>query len=182
MWNLSTRTTTDRHNRNSLWAKCMYNLFLLHHQFLNPERYHLLTTAQVRTLQSIDLSTLEIEKFPGSDLQPQYQPPETSQEPEDAEDGLKLYHGNCHCGAVTYTVKTKPLDDIEVMSCNCSLCSRVRSCLSFPCPILQTFLSANPPLSLVSAIPSTTPFPKNLEVKLTPHRTAISSSTLPKVP
>lgn len=42
------------------------------------------------------------------------------------EDGLKLYSGNCHCGAVRYTLKSKPLEEIEVVSCNCSLCSRVR--------------------------------------------------------
>lgn len=42
------------------------------------------------------------------------------------EEGLKVYKGNCHCGAVTYALKSKPLDELEIMSCNCSLCSRVR--------------------------------------------------------
>jgi hypothetical protein len=27
---------------------------------------------------------------------------------------------------VTYAVKTKPLNETKVLSCNCSLCSRVR--------------------------------------------------------
>jgi hypothetical protein len=54
-----------------------------------------------------------------------------SSEPKEAENGLKVYDGNCHCGAVTYRVKTKQLTETEVMSCNCSLCSRVRILL-FP--------------------------------------------------
>ena len=41
----------------------------------------------------------------------------------------KIYNGNCHCGAVTYAVKTKPLEEQKVMSCNCSLCTRVRPTL-----------------------------------------------------
>ena len=42
------------------------------------------------------------------------------------EDGSMVYEGNCHCGAVRYRVLTRPLEEVKVMSCNCSLCSRVR--------------------------------------------------------
>jgi len=35
------------------------------------------------------------------------------------------YDGNCHCGAVKYTVECSALDQgHEVSSCNCSICSR----------------------------------------------------------
>jgi len=36
----------------------------------------------------------------------------------------RIYNGNCHCGAVTYAVKTKTLEEQKVMCCNCSICSR----------------------------------------------------------
>ncbi|NOX76890.1 MAG: GFA family protein [Gammaproteobacteria bacterium] len=34
---------------------------------------------------------------------------------------MKTYHGSCHCGQVTFTVKTT-ID--RVVSCNCSICSK----------------------------------------------------------
>jgi hypothetical protein len=37
---------------------------------------------------------------------------------------LISYAANCHCGAVTFTVKIPSLTDHKVMSCNCSLCTR----------------------------------------------------------
>jgi hypothetical protein len=82
---------------------------------------------QVRSLMNIDLASLEVEPFKGADLDPPYQPPKPSHGPRDGEDGLKIYDGNCHCGVVSYTVQSKPLSDIGVLSCNCSLCSRVRT-------------------------------------------------------
>jgi hypothetical protein len=33
---------------------------------------------------------------------------------------LKTYHGNCHCGAVKFTVKAP--ENLEVSQCNCSIC------------------------------------------------------------
>jgi len=69
----------------------------------------------------------------GAKLDPQYVPSVYSgPEPKPAsfEEG-KLYHGSCHCGAVTLAVKLKdPLEDgvykEEIMDCNCSFCRRVR--------------------------------------------------------
>jgi len=66
------------------------------------------------------------ERFPGAARDPPYQPPPFPKHP-DADNllsGLKIYNGNCHCGAVTYAVKTKPLEEQKVLCCNCSLCSR----------------------------------------------------------
>lgn len=37
---------------------------------------------------------------------------------------LSTYKGNCHCGTVKFTVHIPSLDEHEVLSCNCSICSR----------------------------------------------------------
>ena len=38
------------------------------------------------------------------------------------------YHGGCHCGAVEFTVD---MDLQEVLSCNCSICSKKGQLLAF---------------------------------------------------
>jgi hypothetical protein len=37
---------------------------------------------------------------------------------------LTSYPGNCHCGTVTFTVRTPSLSDNKIDSCDCSICSR----------------------------------------------------------
>ena len=60
-------------------------------------------------------------KFPGPDIR------------TEAEKGeLKLYTGNCHCGAVMLALKSKPLSEVFVMEDDCSICVRVRSLCLFP--------------------------------------------------
>ncbi|KAK6084989.1 glutathione-dependent formaldehyde-activating enzyme [Seiridium cupressi] len=39
-------------------------------------------------------------------------------------DGLKIYQGSCTCGAVSLTLKTKPLTEVEIKEDNCSTCVR----------------------------------------------------------
>ena len=39
---------------------------------------------------------------------------------------LRLYTGSCHCGALTFALKSKPLDEVELKEDNCSICVRVR--------------------------------------------------------
>ena len=34
------------------------------------------------------------------------------------------YDASCHCGRVTYTVNTPSISENDVLSCNCSICSR----------------------------------------------------------
>ncbi|KAI4147207.1 MAG: hypothetical protein LQ341_001846 [Variospora aurantia] len=36
----------------------------------------------------------------------------------------KWYFGNCHCAAVKFKVHMPPLDEHQVKTCNCSICSR----------------------------------------------------------
>lgn len=76
--------------------------------------------------KDIDFNSIEKTPFDGATLLgSRYVPPSIPDFEGEVEEGLKVYKGNCHCGAITYALKSKPLEDIEVMSCNCSLCSRV---------------------------------------------------------
>jgi hypothetical protein len=52
---------------------------------------------------------------------------------------LKTYAGGCHCGAVRYQVKMDL--SAPVLSCNCSMCGRVGSLLSFVPATQFTLLS-----------------------------------------
>ncbi len=104
---------------------------------------------QAVTLQDVDLKALEVTSVAGSlygaDYQPPTFPPAAEIEKQlKPEDGMKIYNGNCHCGAVTYSVLTKSLEEQEVMSCNCSLCSRVRCFFSLkPFPYLTSRFSSS---------------------------------------
>ena len=40
-----------------------------------------------------------------------------------AEEALKTYHGNCHCGAFQFSVKLPELK--QVYACDCSICTKV---------------------------------------------------------
>ena len=56
------------------------------------------------------------------------------------------YRGSCHCGKVAYEVEVE--DGIkEVMSCNCSLCSRRGSLLAFTPRSQFRLLSGEPDLT-----------------------------------
>ncbi|KAI9678278.1 MAG: hypothetical protein M1817_006223 [Caeruleum heppii] len=45
----------------------------------------------------------------------------------------KSYNGNCHCGAIKYTVAlSPPLEEQKVMSCNCSICIRNGYLMVYP--------------------------------------------------
>lgn len=45
---------------------------------------------------------------------------------------LTSYNGNCHCGAIKFTVKIPSLKEHKVMSCNCSLCTRNGYLMIYP--------------------------------------------------
>jgi len=50
----------------------------------------------------------------------------------------KTYQGGCHCGRVRYEVKTELG---QVMQCNCSICSKTGSLLTFVSPERFALLS-----------------------------------------
>ena len=62
--------------------------------------------------------------YNGADLEPHYIPP-NGPEVSDLNQSTKRYRGSCHCGNVTYDLHSEPLEDIGVLLCNCSICSRV---------------------------------------------------------
>lgn len=107
-------------------------------------------SSQARMLRDIDLDKLELVKMTGSEFGEKYQPPafppieETEKKLGKNEgDGMKVYHGNCHCKAVTFSVLTKPLEEQEIMSCNCSSCSRACLPSPFPLHLLSHFQDPN---------------------------------------
>lgn len=79
---------------------------------------------QLRAVTDLDFDSLPISTRQGSKVEPLYQPPA----PVPVGPVLKgstEYNGNCHCGAVAYTLLS-PEKISEVTDCNCSICSRVR--------------------------------------------------------
>lgn len=46
---------------------------------------------------------------------------------------LTTYKGNCHCGAIKYTMQiVPPLSSQEVVSCNCSICTKNGYMMVYP--------------------------------------------------
>ncbi|PVH72094.1 hypothetical protein DL98DRAFT_433913, partial [Cadophora sp. DSE1049] len=52
----------------------------------------------------------------------------------------ETFHGNCHCGAVVYTLISKPLNERKIISCNCSLCYRNGEIYTYPPASSVTFI------------------------------------------
>ncbi|KZP15368.1 hypothetical protein FIBSPDRAFT_750286 [Athelia psychrophila] len=52
--------------------------------------------------------------------------------PTDSE--LVAYKANCHCSAVTLTVRLPPLSTLELSNCNCSICTRNGYIMVYPTP------------------------------------------------
>lgn len=79
-------------------------------------------------LHDIKLDSLKTVSFDGAALEPLYHAPQASSDLV-AKDGFKIYHGSCHCGAVTYSVLSELLTETgpPVCDCDCSICSRVSS-------------------------------------------------------
>ncbi|KAJ7672254.1 Mss4-like protein [Mycena polygramma] len=76
----------------------------------------------IHTLADVDLSSLTVTTDDGAKNEPLYQIPEPVAV-EAVPDGATLYHGNCHCGAVGYTLLS--LEKLTTATeCNCSICSR----------------------------------------------------------
>ncbi|KAJ7125264.1 Mss4-like protein [Mycena epipterygia] len=88
------------------------------YKYNEPENNTILIN--VRALADIDLESLEVERRHGP-LEPVYHPPE-HEVAEALEADTVAYHGNCHCGAITYTLHSAPLSLVK--TCNCSSCSR----------------------------------------------------------
>ncbi|KAK0644032.1 glutathione-dependent formaldehyde-activating enzyme [Cercophora newfieldiana] len=79
-----------------------------------------------RAIQNFDPWDAKRETLDGACWGSSYQAPKyTGPEPTANIENGKVYHGSCHCGAVTLAVKTAPLDKDypdSVLECGCSIC------------------------------------------------------------
>ncbi|KAJ7034453.1 Mss4-like protein [Mycena alexandri] len=84
----------------------------------------------LRALSDLDLDSLPVLMNEAANLEPLYQVPEplaTGVVPE----GMTVYHGSCHCGAIRYTLLS-PHKIATATECNCSICSRNASLWIYP--------------------------------------------------
>ncbi|KAL2060915.1 hypothetical protein VTL71DRAFT_8967 [Oculimacula yallundae] len=101
-----------------------------------PEGFNIGINA--RTLQNVELWSLEITKYDGQAAEPKYAPhsysgPEPTADIKDA----KVYSGTCHCGAVGLAMKTAgplPTAGQHIEECECSICAREGVILTYPSP------------------------------------------------
>ncbi|KAK5654648.1 hypothetical protein OQA88_6969 [Cercophora sp. LCS_1] len=81
-----------------------------------------------RAIQGVDPWEWEITPLNGKAFGKPYEAPEyEGPDPKTEIEGGKMYHGSCHCGAVTLALKSLPLDKkypSKIIDCNCSHCLR----------------------------------------------------------
>ncbi|KAL9073001.1 MAG: hypothetical protein Q9161_003223 [Pseudevernia consocians] len=83
------------------------------------------TGINVRTFKDFDEEKYEkTPPYNGAGLEPHYAPPADGPEVSDLDRTTKCYRGSCHCGKVSYDLQSQPLEEIGILSCNCSICSR----------------------------------------------------------
>lgn len=76
-----------------------------------------------RTLQDFDPEPLKINVYDGAGLKPAYEPPNVPN-PSNVDTSKEVYKGSCHCGKVTFSLQSEPLNNLEIVDCNCNICSR----------------------------------------------------------
>lgn len=90
-----------------------------------------------RTLRDLDdIWSFKTNTYDGKALEPAYAPhPFKGPEPTADIENAEIYTGSCHCGNVTMAFKTKgPLNEghEHIQECNCSICSRNGTVLTYP--------------------------------------------------
>ncbi|KAJ7094381.1 Mss4-like protein [Mycena epipterygia] len=91
----------------------------------------------IRALEDVNLDSLQVLMDNGAAMEPLYQAPEpltAGPVPE----GTIVYNGNCHCGAVGYTL-LNPEKVFKAKECNCSICWRDGSLWIYPDTTRITF-------------------------------------------
>ncbi|KAJ6631811.1 Mss4-like protein [Mycena sp. CBHHK59/15] len=94
----------------------------------------------LRAVADLDFASLPVNtSYKGSALEPAYQVPApvpAGPVPE----GSTEYNGNCHCGAVAYTLLSpEKITELTVTDCNCSICSRDATLWIYPATTNVTF-------------------------------------------
>ncbi|KAJ7887557.1 glutathione-dependent formaldehyde-activating enzyme [Mycena olivaceomarginata] len=91
----------------------------------------------IRALADVDFDSLKVLTTDGAALEPLYQAPEALDVgPVPARS--VLYHGNCHCGAITYAL-LNPEKISRIVECNCSICWRDAALWIHPTKTTVTF-------------------------------------------
>lgn len=92
-------------------------------------------------IKNIEVDELKLQYYDGRAAKPEYsigKPTSDSENPPTTPAGagseLTPYPGNCHCGAVRYTVRIPSLTDSDhkVNNCNCSICVRIGYLFVYP--------------------------------------------------
>ncbi|KAJ7130340.1 Mss4-like protein [Mycena epipterygia] len=114
-----------------------------------------------RMFRDVDLWSLSVQENPGPTTPLAYTPPVfpglAALAAEPLEAGEKIYPGSCHCGAVTFALKspwllenTGPADmeNNQVMECDCSTCLRHAGMYTYPRPLSRVPMEVSPPDAL----------------------------------
>ncbi|MCJ1462066.1 hypothetical protein MMC07_000666 [Pseudocyphellaria aurata] len=107
--------------RHKFCPKCGSSVMAVKHDAPDGKKIAI----NARMFHDANLDSLEKASFDGVGLEPVYHAPQVFSNLV-AKDGFKIYHGNCHCGAVTYSVQSEPFTETgpPVRECDCSICSR----------------------------------------------------------
>ncbi|KAE9363755.1 hypothetical protein N431DRAFT_497541 [Stipitochalara longipes BDJ] len=101
-----------------------------------------------RTIRGLDLWSLKTATYDGKALEPAYSPHSfKGTEPTAEIENAKIYYGSCHCGNVTLELKTKgPLNEGHeyIQECNCSICTRNGTILTYPSSTQVSLHSTTP--------------------------------------
>ncbi|KAJ6548796.1 Mss4-like protein [Mycena capillaripes] len=91
----------------------------------------------IRALAEVDHGSMPLLTSDGAAIEPLYQVPAPVEVGPVAE-GSTVYSGNCHCGAVGYTL-VSPDKITTVTDCKCSICSRNGALWTYPETTAVTF-------------------------------------------
>ncbi|KAJ6625094.1 Mss4-like protein [Mycena sp. CBHHK59/15] len=112
-----------------------------------------------RMLRGVDLWALQVNEHPGPVTPLEYTVPKfagLAALEQGKEGGEKVYGGSCHCGAVTFALKSpgrldeKGLEGVSVQECDCSICIRHAGIYTYPRPLSRVPMDVSPPDALVS--------------------------------
>ncbi|KAK6996555.1 GFA domain-containing protein [Favolaschia claudopus] len=91
----------------------------------------------LRTLMDVDVAALPVTMSDMANKPPLYQVPDPVVV-ENIAEGMNVYSGSCHCGAIGYTV-VKPDKIVRAKECNCSICYREAALWIYPPATSVTF-------------------------------------------
>ncbi|KAJ7829416.1 Mss4-like protein [Mycena olivaceomarginata] len=114
-----------------------------------------------RMLRDVDLWSFSVKEDPGPVTPLAYTPPVfpglAALAAKPLPEGEKIYTGSCHCGAVTFALKspwllekTGPpdMENNQVMECDCSTCIRHSGIYTYPRPSARVPMHVSPPDAL----------------------------------